>query len=164
MGTRGPAPKPAGLRLLEGTDRKGRSGRQLDRTRMPVAPSGDLEPPHELTGEAREIWDAVVEDLKAISVDSPVDRWMVGLLTEQVVIWRRATRELESARLLVDGARGGLVVNRLIIVQRDASTQITRLCDRFGLNPAARMSVEANPYGGSGGRSRSARKPNPFAG
>jgi P27 family predicted phage terminase small subunit len=166
MGKRGPVPKPAGLRLLEGTDRKGRSGRVLDRTRMPVAPSGDLEAPHELTEEAREVWDAVVEDLKALQVDSPADRLLVGVLVQQVVIWRRATRELESARLLVDGARGGLVVNRLILVQRDASTQITRLCDRFGLNPAARMSVERNSVAGAGssGGKGAARKPNPFAG
>ena len=48
MGRRGPAPKPAGLRLLEGTDRRGRSGRMLDRSRESVAPDGDLEPPYEL--------------------------------------------------------------------------------------------------------------------
>jgi P27 family predicted phage terminase small subunit len=128
---------------------------------MPVAPSGDLEPPDDLAEEAREVWEAIAEDLRSLNVDSPADRLLVGVLVEQVVVWRRATRELASAQLLVDGARGGLVVNRLVLVQRDASTQITRLCDRFGLNPASRMSVETNPspYGRLTGR-----KPNPFAG
>jgi P27 family predicted phage terminase small subunit len=165
MGKRGPAAKGRELRLIEGTDRKGRSGRLLDVSRMPVAPDGDMDPLHELTEEGREIWDQAVADLESMGVASPVDRLEIHALVGAVERWRRATRQLVAEPLVVVGARGGVLVNPVVQVQRDAAAEITRICDRFGLSPAARMSVETNPVAaGSRGSRDAGKKPNPFDG
>jgi P27 family predicted phage terminase small subunit len=161
MGRPGPAPKPAGLRLLEGTDRRGRSGRILDRTREPVAPSGVLEPPYELSAEAAEIWAQTVRDLEAMGLDSPADAWQLASYVEAAVTFGRASRELAQTPLLAKGSRS-TVANKLLAVQHQARMDLLRLAQEFGLTPAARMRVEADPYRGGGGLG--AKKPNPFAG
>src|SRR5687767_6700069 len=113
MGRRGPAPKPAGLRLIEGTDRNGHSGRILDRSREPVAPEGPLEPPYELSAEVREIWDRVAADLKAMYLASPADVYSLAALCEAIVLHRKASRLIADTSILVRGSRS-LIINKAV--------------------------------------------------
>jgi P27 family predicted phage terminase small subunit len=161
MGRRGPAPKPSGLRLLEGTDRRGHSGRRLDRSKEPIAPDDELVPPYELAAEVRQVWDQTVADLEAMGVASSADVNQVAIYAEAVVLHRAASRLIAQSSILMVGARGTLVINKAVLVQRQASLVALRLAQEFGLTPAARTSidVDATPV-----RQPAGRKPNPFAG
>jgi P27 family predicted phage terminase small subunit len=161
MGRPGRPPKPSGLRLLEGTDKKGRSGRIVDRTREPIAPDGDLEPPYELSEEKQGIWDQTVAALEAMGVASPADVNQVAAYVEAVYLHRWATREMTSQALMVAGARSD-VTNKLLIIQAKAAVLVLRFAQEFGLTPSARTRIDVNPFAGGGGSGP--RKPNPFAG
>lgn len=165
MGRRGPAPKPSHLRILEGTDRRGHAGRRLDRSREPVAPDGELEPPYKLSAEVQQVWDQTVADLEAMGIGSPADCSVLVAYCEAVVVHRIASRLLAETSILVLGSRGTLIINKALLVQREAAYQVLRLAQEFGLTPAARMRVEVDPVRGYGsGKATGARKPNPFAG
>lgn len=155
---RGPAPKPSKLRLLEGTDRRGHSGRMLDRSREPVAPEGELLPPYELAPEAQQIWDATVEDLTRMKVASPADRHLIVAFVEAAALHARASRELAGQSLIVDGSRSE-IANKLVMIRDRAATQLRLLGQELGLSPASRSRVETTTstrQGWDGG--------NPFAG
>jgi P27 family predicted phage terminase small subunit len=162
----GPPPKPSGLRIIEGTDQRGRSGRQLDRTREPVAPAGPLEPPYELAPEVREVWDRVAAILKEMKLASPSDVDALAVYCEAIIVHRKASQLIAKTAILMKGSRSW-VINGAVRVQRDAAMQIIRCANEFGLTPSARARVEAepisrsyeNPFAGSP-RTRN----NPFAG
>jgi phage terminase small subunit len=82
---RGRPPKPAGLRLVEGTDRKGRTGRTLDRSKEVIAPDGEITPPYPMSGLALEVWKQTVDDLEAMGVASPADRYQIAGYVESAV-------------------------------------------------------------------------------
>jgi P27 family predicted phage terminase small subunit len=144
VGRRGPAPKPAGLRLVEGTDRRGRSGRRLDRAREPVVPVGELEPPYVMSEAALNVWKQTVADLEAMGVASPADRHQIAAYVEAVVLHERATSLVRDSSIVVQGAHG-LVVDKAVIVQRQAANTMRLLAQEFGLSPSARTRVEALP-------------------
>lgn len=157
MARPGRAPKPSGLRLVEGTDRRGRSGRTLDMSREPVVPEGELAPPYELTERVREIWDATVADLVAMKVAACTDAWPLAGYCEAAALFERASTELSGQELVQHGAES-MVPNKLIQIRNQAQTTMLRFAQEFGLTPAARVRVEvapganaqsdANPFGG----------------
>lgn len=155
----GPPPKPAGLRLIEGTDRKGRSGRALDRSKEPVVPEGELVAPYELSDQVQAVWDRTVRDLKAMDLASSPDAQVLAAYCEAVVLHHRAAKDLATADLVVMGAETQ-VVNKLILIIDRASRLILAFAREFGLTPSARMRVEV---AGDGGGLPTAGA-NPFAG
>jgi P27 family predicted phage terminase small subunit len=144
VGRRGPAPIPAGLRIIQGTDRRGRSGRRLDRSKEPVAPVGELEPPYEMSEAALKVWKQTVADLEEMGVASPADRHQIAAYVEAVVLHERATRLVNDSSIVVEGAHG-LVVDKAVIVQRQAANTMRQLAQEFGLSPSARTRVETLP-------------------
>lgn len=157
-GRPGPAKKPSGLRLIEGTDAKGRSGRRLDLSREPIAPPGDLEPPYQLKPEAQAVWDETVAHLESMRIASPADANVLAAYVEAVVLHRKASRLVADTQILVRGDRS-LVINKAILVQERAGAQLLRYAQEFGLTPAARTRVETEGSGGHG-----TGQANPFAG
>ena len=143
MGRRGPAPKPAGLRLLEGTDRRGRSGRRLDRSREPVAPVGEQEPPYEFSAEVLRVWEQTVTDLEEMGIASPADRYTLAAYCEAVALFERASALVRDSSIVVEGAHG-LVVDKAVIVQRQAANTMRLFAQEFGLSPAGRMRIEVS--------------------
>lgn len=148
MGGKGPPPKPTKLRLIEGTDRKGRSGRQLDASKEPVAPEGDMAPPYDLADEVRQVWDVAAKTLDTMQLASPADANQLAAYCEAVVLHRRASRAIADTDLLVDGV-DVKVINKAILIQDRAARLIRGFAQEFGLTPAARVRVEVDPHGGS---------------
>ena len=159
MGRRGPAPKPNHLRLMEGTDSKGRSGRVVDRSHEPMAPTGALVPPYEMEEAAQRIWNQPVADLQSMGLASPADVRMIAAYVEACVTHEEATKLLRRTSLIVKGDKA-LVINKALLIQREAANQILRFSQEFGLTPSARTRVEVT-QGVLGKRSAG---PNPFAG
>jgi P27 family predicted phage terminase small subunit len=153
---RGRPPKPAGLRLVEGTDRKGRTGRTLDRSKEVIAPDGEITPPYPMSGLALEVWKQTVDDLEAMGVASPADRYQIAGYVESAVLFQRASALVRDGELVDQGAHGQ-VAAKATVIQRHAALMMLRFAAEFGLTPSARMRVEV-----PGDVDRSGR-PNPFA-
>lgn len=105
MACRGPAPKSTTLRLIEGPDRRGRSGRTLDRSREPVPVAELPTPPYEMSPGVAAEWDRVVELLAAMKLASASDAYMLAGYCEAAALHARASSELAGQELLVDGSR-----------------------------------------------------------
>ena len=153
MARPGRAPKPSGLRLAEGTDRRGRTGRTLDRSTEPIPANTELEPPYAMGERVRHIWDAVVAELDQMGLAAACDSYQLAGYCEAAALFERASQELEGAALVVEGAASE-VANKLIGIRERAQTQMLRFAQEFGLTPAARVRVETNKRDGSA---------NPFA-
>jgi len=95
--------------------------------------------------------------LKAMGLASSADVDSLAVLCEAIVLHQKASRLIAETSILVKGSRS-LIVNKAILVQREAAATVRQLAQEFGLTPAARMSVEVNPdsFGPTGN--------NPFAG
>src|SRR5215204_989250 len=117
---RGRPPKPAGLRLVEGTDRKGRSGRLLDRSREPVALAGEMVPPYDMAAPVRAVWDKTVSQLEAMQLASPADVNQIAAYCEAAALHARASRALAGQPLTVEGSRSQ-VTNKLVMIQERAA-------------------------------------------
>lgn len=159
-GTRGPLPKPAALKLLEGNAGK----RPLDlaggvnpRIEIPSAPK-------HLGAEARKEWKRITPLLEELGLISGLDRTALALYCQAV----GRLAELESSfngkvKLLVDqkgmdyadavyeashaitpsGYAQQSVIVQLIKSHRE---QVNRYLMHFGLSPAARGRVQASNY------------------
>jgi P27 family predicted phage terminase small subunit len=151
MGRRGPAPKPASLRLLNGARERDVS------TTEPVARSGEIVPPVDMSDDVREIFDYTVAELEFMKIASPADRDALVAYCEAVDKHRKASALLARSPVLVKGMHGNLVRNPAIQIQRDAAHLIRQLAQEFGLTPSARARIDrdrddddgANPFAGA---------------
>lgn len=148
MGARGVHPKPTNLRVLHG-DRKDRIN-----TDEPPAPDGVAQCPSYASPEVREIWDYTIKQLALMGCASPADRDALICFCEAVNLHRQASAELAESTLMVGrlDEKAGIMRHPMIMVQRDAATQIARFAQHFGLSPSARSEIR-NPKGASRGAS-----------
>lgn len=160
MARPGPAPKPLQLRMIEGTDRKGRQGRSpIDLSTVPDPPKDVPEPTHELSSEVRRHWDKLCRDLEAMDMLTSADAAAMTAYCEAVELHSRASRTVGKSPLLVQNSHGNLVVNRTITVQQEAARTLLRFAQEFGLTPAARTQVEVAKRASEGAQPASE---NPF--
>lgn len=130
MGRRGPNPKPAPLRVLEGNPSKRRIPDE------PEAERGPCDAPQHLVTEARAVWQRLAPELEAKGLLAP--RYM-----EAFEVFCNATVAYRRAATLV--ARAGPVIERDgIVVSNPASREFARYASLmrafgsdFGLTPAA---------------------------
>jgi len=136
MGRRGPPPKPAKLRLVEGA--------RLDRVNQhEPAPSTELpECPDSASAEVREVWDYTVAELDQMGLASAADRDALLCYCEAVVAHRKASVLLAKSDVLIKGIHGNPVRNPALQVQRDAAQVIRAFAQEFGLTPSARARIE----------------------
>jgi P27 family predicted phage terminase small subunit len=152
MGRRGPAPKPASLRLLDGA-----RTRDIN-ANAPVARDGKIETPDFLSDDVRVIFEHTVAELEYMGIAAPSDRDVLIAYCEAVDKHRKASALLARSPVLVKGMHGNLVRNPALQVQRDAAHLIRQLAQEFGLTPSARARIdssrddsdEANPFASSG--------------
>jgi P27 family predicted phage terminase small subunit len=145
MGKRGPAPKPTALRLLHG-DRPARTNQ--DEPRPGVGPP---ECPDGVTSEVREVWDYTLNQLMIMGIATPADRDALLCYCEAVVSHRRASAILAKSPVLVPGvARGTVVRNPALQIQRDAALTVRVFAGQFGLTPSARSEIRKDGAGSHG--------------
>jgi P27 family predicted phage terminase small subunit len=130
MGRRGPNPKPAPLRAIEGNRGKRRIPNE------PQAEPGPCEAPAHMIAEARAVWDRLAPELESMGLLAP--RYM-----EAFEVFCNATVAYRRAAVLV--ARAGPVIERDgQVVSNPASREFARYASLmrafgsdFGLTPAA---------------------------
>ncbi len=158
-GTRGPLPKPAALRLLEGNAGK----RPLDLA-AGVNPRIEIpSPPKHLGAEAKKEWKRITPLLEDLGLISGLDRAALALYCQ-------AAGRLAELEMAFNGKVAGLVANGMdycdavyeasfattpsgyaqqsVIVQLIGKhrEQLNRYLMHFGLSPAARGRVQASNY------------------
>lgn len=149
MARRGPAPKPAALKLVDGTQRsKINRAEPLPPDAAPAAPAG-------LSGQAREVWDKTVADLDAMKILSAVDAECISAYVAAVCSHRSAAAAIEAdGGAIVRGEDGACRPHPAVRVQEAAGRTMRHWAQEFGLTPAARARIEVKP---------AARADNPFA-
>jgi P27 family predicted phage terminase small subunit len=146
MGMRGPAPKPSGIRLLEGNPAK----RALPADEpKPMACAPDM--PRFLDSEARREWKRLVPILLAMRVLTEADGVALGNLCQAISILERAHKDMRKAAkaggsgLLMKTPGGFIQQSPLIGIINGQTEIISRISREFGLTPSSRMRLAAAP-------------------
>jgi len=132
MGSRGPAPKPTRLKVLQGEKRP---------SRLRNEPQPDERPPQApewLTPEARKVWDRVVAELAGMQLAFAADADTIAAFCSSVALLARAERTLVEDGYLHDDANGNSRRSPWVLIRRDALAGIARFGLALGLSPAAR--------------------------
>jgi P27 family predicted phage terminase small subunit len=150
-----PKARPAKLKLLEGRGHGRDSGGRL----VAEAPSFRRLPPlkpAELSTEAAEHWDLIVEELMRLELTKPID---AGALAAACETWARFARAQASLNRALDADPDGTWAGQraLVMAVNEASKEYRAWASEFGLTPSAESRLgtkrEAgdgeNPFGGS---------------
>lgn len=150
MGTRGPRPKPAELKLLEG-----------NRGHRPVVTDGQLrpqveipDPPKYLGREARKEWKRITAELVRNNIVAKLDQHMLGMLcqaVERVVLFETALTRLTAQALEKNQDPETPYISRTVqgyemqsaryqLLNREREI-LMKLLGEFGLSPALRAKV-----------------------
>jgi phage terminase small subunit len=154
MGRRGPGPKPAALRLLEGRSPGRDSGGRL----VPTPPRPVFTPPAMPPGlptVVRREWRRVVKELVDADLPTPAPAVLAGHC-------RALARQREVAAALEDVEIGSTTWRRLITTEGELAKRIAAFCAEF-LTPAAAPAVPAVVVDGYGGGGQGGGRYNPFA-
>lgn len=161
MGSRGPAPKPAAIHLLNGNPGH-RS--QAAPGSVPAPATAIPDAPEWLLGEARAEWERITPELKKLGLVSHLDVAHLAGYCQAYALMARAGAEIK--RLQAEGENDPVMPDRLRgLVDRTPSgyKQISalmqvynRACEsmkqhaaEFGLSPSARMRVKPDATQGS---------------
>lgn len=142
--------QPAQLRLLRGAQPSKVNQNE------PIPRDTKMTPPDSLTDDQRDIFEWVVRELEFMKIAATPDRDQLAAYAVAVDQHRKSTALLARSSLLVKGAKGNLVRNPLLVVQRDAAMQLLRFAQEFGLTPSARARIDTerltddndNPFAG----------------
>lgn len=145
MGLRGFPPKPTVIEMLEGNPRKQKVNRQEPRPGliMPTCPP-------QLDAGAKREWKRLAPLLYELGLLTEVDYICLGQLCQAYSTQAQAQRMLNKTGLLVKNPGGIPVQNPMLRVVNEQSAIIDRLCRGFGLNPAYRASMRADPVRAAG--------------
>ena len=158
-GSRGPLPKPAALKLLEGNPGK----RALDLSQGVNPPVGIPSAPKHLGNEARKEWKRITPLLEELGLISGLDRAALALYCQAVgrlselelafngMVNRHVAAGMEYADAVYQasysvtpsGYAQQSVIVQLLGKHRE---QVNRYLMHFGLSPAARGRVQASNY------------------
>lgn len=150
MGQRGPAPKPAELRAIEGN--RGHRPISLDSTFRPEVGAPDA--PRWLTKEARKTWRRLMPELLRYNLVSVVDRDMLAMLCQSVgrieLLERAIAAKMaalaedgkDSIEALVGKTQTGYEVQAVAYqLLSKEQEKAFKLLAEFGLSPAQRARV-----------------------
>ena len=139
MSTPGPPRKPTTLKLLQGTFRKDRASAREPR------PSGEPTCPTFLSPAAKAVWRRVAPELISLGVAKAVDQDVLGAYCSAVADFHAADAIIQRDGLVCEGAKGGTVRHPATIIKAAAAELIRRLGAEFGMTPASRSRVNADP-------------------
>jgi P27 family predicted phage terminase small subunit len=117
---------------------------RIPKGEVPALP-GDPEPPLPLAGLAKAEWDRMIPILRDLGVSSASDGAALAVYCQTYMRWRQALDEIERKGLTVEDGRGRPKVNPLLSVANQLEATMTKLLREFGLTPASRAAVNAEP-------------------
>lgn len=147
MGTRGPKPLPANVRLLRGNPGKRRIGELLDEFRpeveIPKCPSV-------LWPEAKREWRRITVELERYGLISKLDRSTLAMCCQEWARWQWAEQRIKELNAqdqmgeagLIEKAPSGYRMQSIYLqISVKAQERYEKLKSCFGLSPADRRRV-----------------------
>jgi len=132
MGRRGPIPKPAHLKILEGNP--GNRPIETSLKPAPVAP----ECPSWLDKTAKKEWNRVVPELEKLGLISQLDRTALAIYCQSYSQLVACEKALAKEELTYETPSGQKKPNPYIAIIRDLKTTIRQYLSEFGLTPSSR--------------------------
>jgi P27 family predicted phage terminase small subunit len=134
---RGRKPKPAELKIVQGTFRKDR-----DNPRKPAAHGYLSDPPEHLNEEQKQIWRQAIEDapkalLKKIDL-SNFEVWVVSYST-----YRECQRLLAKTSQVMKTTHGNWITNPILTNMNKQAQLMLKAASEMGFTPASRSRVVA---------------------
>lgn len=144
---RGPKPKPAHLKLIQGN-----RGKRPIKPEVEVAPSLP-EPLPFLCHDAQEEWRRVASQLYALRLLSELDLAALAAYCAAYATWKQAHEALSemakhdpvSKALMIKSKKGNLIQNPLLGIANTAAGNMVRYASEFGLTPSSRARIAAGP-------------------
>lgn len=143
MGARGPAKKPAHLKLLGGRGNDTDSGGR----KVTVGPAFHRDPPQMpdwLTAEAKDEWARVVPGLTKLNLLKPEDRAVLAAYCETWAEFRNATIAIQENGSLLFEAAQGTIPHPAVSVRRNAGARLQSLAKEFGLTPSSEQELSGD--------------------
>lgn len=140
MGKRGPAAKPSELKKLEGTYRADRAARNEPKPRVtiPTAPSW-------LTAEGKKEYRRTAKLLLGMRVLTEADMVALAAYAHEFDEWRSACAVLALEGKVITSEKGGKYLHPMWGVANTHFKNMLKLLQEFGLTPASRSRIEAQP-------------------
>lgn len=143
MGEHGPAAKPLALRLLHGDPKKSRT----DLVEPNARGLTNADPPAWMDSADRALWEEVIAELDAMGIIRQIDLYIVATFVRAYRTFEKATLLIARTDVLIKGAKGNLVRNPAVAVQRDAMNMVRLMGRELGMSPAARTMMAVRPTG-----------------
>lgn len=140
MGLRGPAPKPSEQKKLEGTYRADRAARNEPKPEVTIPPC-----PKWLAPMAKQEYKRLAKLLVELRVMTEADRLALASLTYQFNKWLEAETMVAIEGRVLRSEKGGLYLNPWENIANAAFKNMVVLLREFGLTPASRSRIEAQP-------------------
>jgi P27 family predicted phage terminase small subunit len=138
VGTRGPAPKPTSLVLLEGNIGK----RSLNR-REPKPRSSRPKCPSHLDEAAVKEWKRLVPILSRMRVLTEADGMALSNLCQAFSTMVKAQEQLHKSGVLYKTKSGYIQQSPLLGIVNSQVDIVNRLCREFGLTPSSRTRIQS---------------------
>jgi len=141
MGSRGPAPAPAALKLIKGrSPGKDSAGRPVNE--VPKFRRGAPDAPDTLSPTAREEWNRIVPGLDELELLKQED---FAALFEHCETWATYVEAIASVRengiVLTNPDNGRQYKNPALSAAEAAGQQLRASCREFGLTPSSEQNV-----------------------
>lgn len=129
--TAGRPRKPKALHERDGTLRPHRHGAGNLPVEIP-------EMPPDLCPTAQGVWNITTRKLEAAGLVADIDQLALRMLCESVALYHEACDGIKESGLVVMTLKGNAIQNPLVGIRNKAWVQIVKLCQEFGMTPAAR--------------------------
>lgn len=142
MGKRGPKPKPTALRVFEGT----RIHRPTDRTGEPTPLVSDSVPesPDWLGEHGKAEWSRMVPILHSIGCFTESDWLAFSHLCGASDRFHAARQDVAETGMFHE-TENGRAINPAMKVMKEASDQIVKIGNMFGMSPSSRVGLSGVP-------------------
>ena len=135
----GPAPKPTAVKRLTGNP-----GKRALNDREPE-PGGRATCPRWLSDEARREWRRLAGELQRLGLLTTVDRSAMAAYCAAYARWVEAERALKTGGMVVMTSNGNEIQSPWLSIANKAIEQMVKLAAEFGMTPAARTRIKAQP-------------------
>ena len=136
----GPRPEPTTLRLLRGNPSKRPLNAHEPRPRIEIPTC-----PSHLSAEAKREWRRSSKLLAEMGLLARIDRAALAVFCEAWARWVDAERALQQYGVIVKSPNGFPMQSPYLAVANKAMEQLRQLLGEFGMSPAARTRVHAQP-------------------
>lgn len=136
----GPRPKPTALKIAAGNPGK----RRLNDREPRYAVSKPSAPAH-LDKIAKAEWRRISAILLSQGVISQADRAALAAYCVAYSRWAHAEENVRKYGTVLKGSNGGMFQSPYLPVANRAMEQMVRLASEFGLTPASRTKIKAEP-------------------